>query len=169
MNGKSDGSALRRRADAGDGRAGRRGAPSRCPAAALVIGLGTGSTAGWLAQVPSIERVDVVELEPAVAEVARLCALVNRDCLGNPRIHLHVGDGRELLLTSRQQYDIVFSEPSNPYRVGVSSLFTTRVLSRRPRGAWRPAACSCSGCRATKSMPRPSAPRTRRWQRSSRR
>ena len=41
------------------------------PRRALVIGLGTGSTAGWLAEVPSIERVDVVELEPAILHVAR--------------------------------------------------------------------------------------------------
>jgi spermidine synthase len=40
----------------------------------LVIGLGTGSTAGWLAQLPSVERVDVVELEPAVLHVAELCS-----------------------------------------------------------------------------------------------
>src|SRR5438552_1645574 len=44
------------------------------PRTALVIGLGTGSTAGWLAQVPSIERVDVVELEPAVVHVAEVCS-----------------------------------------------------------------------------------------------
>src|SRR5207244_12089803 len=40
------------------------------PRTALVIGLGTGSTAGWLAQVPSIESVDVVEREPAVVRGA---------------------------------------------------------------------------------------------------
>ena len=44
------------------------------PRRILVVGLGTGSTAGWLADVPGVERVDVVELEPAVAEVARRCA-----------------------------------------------------------------------------------------------
>ncbi len=41
--------------------------PRRC----LVVGLGTGESAGWLADVSQIERVDVVELEPAIAEVAR--------------------------------------------------------------------------------------------------
>lgn len=94
------------------------------PKRALVIGLGTGSTAGWLAAVPSIERVDVVELEPAVLEVARLCAPVNRDVLKNPKVRILIGDARELLLTSRTKYDVIFSEPSNPYRAGISSLFT---------------------------------------------
>jgi spermidine synthase len=94
------------------------------PRRALVIGLGTGSTAGWLAAVPSIERVDVVELEPVVLHVAELCAPVNHDALKNPKIHLSLGDGREVLLTTPARYDLIFSEPSNPYRAGVATLFT---------------------------------------------
>jgi spermidine synthase len=94
------------------------------PRRALVIGLGTGSTAGWLAAVPSIERVDVVELEPAVLHAAELCAAVNRNVLANPKVHLTLGDGREALLTTPERYDLVFSEPSNPYRAGVATLFT---------------------------------------------
>lgn len=94
------------------------------PRRALVIGLGTGSTAGWLAAVPSIERVDAVELEPAILRVAADCAPVNHDALRNPRVQVSIGDAREWLLTSRDTYDIIFSEPSNPYRAGVSSLFT---------------------------------------------
>jgi len=74
--------------------------------------------------VPSIERVDVAELEPAIVEVARRCAPVNRDVLNNPKVHMFFGDGRELLQTTRTRYDIIFSEPSNPYRAGVASLFT---------------------------------------------
>ncbi len=94
------------------------------PQLSLVIGLGTGSTAGWLAQVPSMERVDVVELEPDIAEVARYSEAVNQRALENSKVNLIIGDGREILLTSAQQYDIVFSEPSNPYRAGIASLFT---------------------------------------------
>jgi spermidine synthase len=90
----------------------------------LVIGLGTGSTAGWLADVPGMETTDVVELEPAIVEVARVCAPVNRDALHNPRLHLRTGDAREVLMTGRARYDLVFSEPSNPYRAGIASLFT---------------------------------------------
>ena len=94
------------------------------PRRALVIGLGTGSTAGWLAAVPSIERVDVVELETAILRVARDCAPVNGDVLHNPKVRVDIGDAREWLLTSREKYDLIFSEPSNPYRAGISSLFT---------------------------------------------
>lgn len=91
---------------------------------ALVIGLGTGSTVGWLAALPEIERVDVVELEPAIVEVAKTCAPVNRDVLANPKVRLVLADAREVLLTSRERYDLIFSEPSNPYRAGIASLFT---------------------------------------------
>jgi hypothetical protein len=94
------------------------------PTKALVVGLGTGSTAGWLAVAPSIERVDVVELEPAIIKVAERCAPVNRNALQNPKLHLTIGDAREILLTSRDKYDIIVSEPSNPYRAGVAGLFT---------------------------------------------
>ncbi|HYG65154.1 MAG TPA: fused MFS/spermidine synthase, partial [Thermoanaerobaculia bacterium] len=94
------------------------------PRRSLVIGLGTGSTAGWLAAVPGMERVDVVELEPAIEDVARACAPVNHQALDDPKLHLVIGDGREVLLTTGERYDVIFSEPSNPYRAGIASLFT---------------------------------------------
>jgi len=94
------------------------------PAKAAVVGLGTGSTAGWLAAVPSMERVDVVELEPVLTKFANQCAPVNHNALANPKLNLIIGDGRELLLTSKEKYDLVVSEPSNPYRAGIASLFT---------------------------------------------
>jgi spermidine synthase len=90
----------------------------------LVIGLGTGSTAGWLAAVPGMERTDVVELEPVVIEVARRCAPVNHGAMDNPRVRVTAGDAREVLTTRREKHHLVFSEPSNPYRAGVASLFT---------------------------------------------
>jgi hypothetical protein len=100
------------------------------PASAMVIGLGTGSTAGWLASVPSIERVDVVELEPAMVEVARRCAPVNEHAIDNPKLHVVPGDAREVLSVTRARYDVVFSEPSNPYRAGVASLYTQEYYRR---------------------------------------
>ena len=94
------------------------------PQRAAVVGLGTGSTAGWVAAIPSIERVDVMELEPVIVKFAAQCAPVNHDALANPKLNLIFGDGRELLQTSKEKYDLIVSEPSNPYRAGVASLFT---------------------------------------------
>ncbi len=44
--------------------------------------------------------------------------------LTNHKVHIVIGDARELLLTSKASYDVIASEPSNPYRAGVASLFT---------------------------------------------
>ena len=123
VNGKSDGSA---KIDAGTqvmlGLIGAALHPD--PKSALVIGLGTGSSAGWLAAVPSIGKVEVVELEPSMVDVAKFCAPVNQNAIANPKLHVSIGDGREILLTSRAKYDLIASEPSNPYRAGVAGLFT---------------------------------------------
>lgn len=94
------------------------------PKRAFVVGLGTGSTAGWLAAVPSMERVEVAELEPSIVHVAERCDAVNHHALANSKVHVVIGDGREVLLSSNEKYDIIASEPSNPYRAGVASLFT---------------------------------------------
>ncbi len=91
---------------------------------ALVIGLGTGCTAGWIAAVPAVERVDVVEIEPAILHVARELSAVNAHVLDNAKVALLDGDAREILLTTDARYDLIFSEPSNPYRAGIASLFT---------------------------------------------
>ena len=95
-------------------------APKTC----FVVGLGTGETAGWLGKVPSVERVDAVEIEPALDELVRRCASVNGDVFKNRKIHVIYNDAREVLLTNRQKYDIIASEPSNPYRAGIANLFT---------------------------------------------
>lgn len=94
------------------------------PKRALVVGLGTGSSAGWLGAIPSMDHVEVVELEPAIVRVARDCGAANMNVMDNPKVHVTLGDAREVLRTTRERYDIVFSEPSNPYRAGISSLYT---------------------------------------------
>ncbi|HWP65000.1 MAG TPA: fused MFS/spermidine synthase, partial [Candidatus Limnocylindria bacterium] len=138
VNGKSDGHA---RGDAGTmvmgGLIGTLLHPD--PQRVLVVGLGTGTSAGWLAGVPSVERVDVVELERAVLEAARASAPVNRNVLANPKVRITINDAREVLLTTPHRYDVVFSEPSNPFRAGVASLFTAEfyqsaVQRLRPGG-----------------------------------
>jgi hypothetical protein len=94
------------------------------PKTCFVIGLGTGETAGWLGKIPAVERVDAVEIEPALDEMVRRCAAVNGDVFHNPKVHVIYNDAREVLLTNRQTYDIIASEPSNPYRAGIANLFT---------------------------------------------
>lgn len=94
------------------------------PRAALVIGLGTGVTAGSLAQHPSIEVIDVVEIEPLQAEVARIFDRHNHGVVDHPKVVLHFEDARRFLLTEGQRYDLIVSEPSNLWVSGMVNLFT---------------------------------------------
>jgi spermidine synthase len=95
------------------------------PKTALVIGLGTGESAGRLADMRNVERVDVVELEPAIDEMARRCSELNGDVLNHPHVRRIYNDGREHIFTTDEKYDLIISEPSNPYRAGIAALYTT--------------------------------------------
>lgn len=122
MNGKSDGSVI------GDVRTGIGAGllPAffhPAPKQAFVVGLGTGETAGWLGRLGTMERVDVAEIEPAMLQFAEYCAPANKDCLKNPKVQVHLADGRESLATIDEQYDVIVSVPSNPYRAGVASFY----------------------------------------------
>jgi len=124
-NGKSDGSAL---LDAGTQVMLTLLGAALHPAevkTACVIGLGTGSSAGWLAQVPSVESVDVFELEPHLLDCARYFSPVNQNVLDNPKVRVIIGDAREgLVVSNGKKYDLIASEPSNPQRAGVANLYT---------------------------------------------
>lgn len=94
------------------------------PRDALVIGLGSGVTAGAVLRHPDT-RVTIVELSESVVEGARHFAHVNHDVLNDPRATLHIGDARDFLLLEERDegYDVVISEPSNPWISGVANLF----------------------------------------------
>jgi spermidine synthase len=81
----------------------------------------------------NMQHVDVVELEPAIDEMARRCRELNWDVLSNSRIRRIYNDGREFVFTTDIQYDIIFSEPSNPYRAGVASLYTNEFYQAAKR------------------------------------
>lgn len=104
----------------------------RAPERALVIGLASGVTVGALLQHP-LRQIDVVEIEPAMIEAAAYFKTENRNALADPRVRVVVGDGRNFLLTSDHRYDLIVSEPSNPWVGGVATLFTTEFfdLARR--------------------------------------
>lgn len=63
---------------------------------------------------------------------------MNHDALANPKVHPVIGDARELLLVTRDKYDLIFSEPSNPYRPSV----IVRYLAIEYGSLSQPAACS---------------------------
>jgi spermidine synthase len=93
------------------------------PTRVAVVGQGSGVTAHVATLFPEVERVDIVEIERAVLEGSRLFSEINGNVLDHPRVHAHAEDARTYFLTSRQRYDAILSEPSNPWLVG-SALFS---------------------------------------------
>ena len=94
------------------------------PRRVLLVGFGSGMTASALATYPELQRLDVVEIEPAVVDAAPFLASLNRNVLLDPRVHVTFDDARNFLFTTREKYDLIISEPSNPWIAGVATLFT---------------------------------------------
>jgi spermidine synthase len=94
------------------------------PRKVLVVGFGSGMSVSALALHPEIESITCVEIEPAVIRAAEYLTPLNRNVLRDPRVHIVLDDARNFLLTTREQYDLIASEPSNPWIAGVSALFT---------------------------------------------
>jgi spermidine synthase len=100
------------------------------PKDALVIGYGSGVTVGAVTSIKEIENIDCVEIEPAVYRAGPWFSTINRKSYENPRVHLTFNDARNYMNTTRKQYDIIISEPSNPWIAGVASLFTAEFYDR---------------------------------------
>lgn len=100
------------------------------PKDALVIGYGSGVTVGAVTSIKDIENIDCVEIEPAVYGAGPWFSSINRRSYENPKVHLIFNDARNYMNTTRKQYDIIISEPSNPWIAGVASLFTAEFYDR---------------------------------------
>jgi spermidine synthase len=127
VNGKTD-------ASSGDARTqlllGHLGAALHsAPRRVLIIGFGSGMTASAVARYPDVEKIDCVEIEPAVIRAAPFLEKLNRGVLNDPRLHIIFDDARNFLLTSQDEYDLIISEPSNPWIAGVGTLFTTEYYA----------------------------------------
>ena len=100
---------------------------------AAVIGIGTGLTTHTLASHAGLTRIDTVEIEPSMAEASRLFTPLNANAYADPRSNIIFDDAKTYFSTHNRRYDIIVSEPSNPWVSGVSSLFTGEFyrLARR--------------------------------------
>ncbi len=110
----------------------------REPESALFMCFGSGVTAGTLAQT-SLKRIDAVEIAPDVLKAAPLFAELNYNVIENPKMNFIIDDGRNYLLTSREQYDVITFEPMPLALAGVSAFYTEeyyRLCRERlaPRG-----------------------------------
>ncbi len=95
------------------------------PRSVLVIGCGAGITAGAVSIDPRVEHETIVEIEPLVPQAAsRYFSEPNFDVLHNPKVQLHIDDGRHYLLTTREQFDGITIDPLDPWVKGAASLYT---------------------------------------------
>jgi spermidine synthase len=102
---------------------------SRSPKRVLIVGFGSGMTIAAVARYPDVERIDCVEIEPAVVRASPYLESLNRGVLGDPRVNVIFDDARNFLLTTREQYDLIISEPSNPWIAGIATLFTNEFYA----------------------------------------
>jgi predicted membrane-bound spermidine synthase len=97
---------------------------------AAVIGIGTGLTTHTLLQSLAIERVETIEIESAMAEASRGFMPRNSGAFADPRGVILIDDAKTFFSTHNRRYDLIISEPSNPWVSGVSSLFTLEFYQR---------------------------------------
>ena len=90
---------------------------------ALVLGSGYGITVGALAANPGLQKIDAVEIVPAMVAAADLFEPHNFSYHRQPRVKLFVDDGRHFLARSDQKYDIISANVTDPHTPGASSLF----------------------------------------------
>lgn len=97
------------------------------PKEALVIGLGSGVTAGALG-ISHVEKVTAVEIESAIVKCIPLFSHVNHELHKNKKVKIIIEDGRSYLkaaVVNKNFYNLIVSVPSNPWVTNVANLFTT--------------------------------------------
>ena len=88
------------------------------------IGLGSGITSHTLLASPLVQRVDSIEIEPAMREGAKRFMQRNHRVFDDPRSRIVIEDAKTYFSTYNRRYDLIVSEPSNPWVSGVAGLFS---------------------------------------------
>jgi spermidine synthase len=97
----------------------------RKPRSVLIVGFGAGVTAGSFTQYPEIERIVICELEPLIPRVVSThFRKENYNVLNDPRVQVIYDDARHYLLTTREKFDIITSDPIHPWVKGAATLYT---------------------------------------------
>ncbi len=93
------------------------------PKNVMILGLASGVTAGE-AIYYDLDRLDILEISEQVVEASKFFNETNSDVLSHPATNLIIQDGRAHLELTDQVYDVITSEPSNPWMAGLANLFT---------------------------------------------
>ncbi len=90
---------------------------------AAVIGFGTGITLGSLSLYDDIKRIDCIEISPFVRKFAPYFDFANHSISKSPKLNWILGDAYRVFGKNETQYDLIVSEPSNPWVSGVERLY----------------------------------------------
>jgi spermidine synthase len=95
------------------------------PQSVLVVGLGTGITAGTLVSHPTVEKIVICEVEPQITKAAsQYFASENQNVLEDPRVQVIHEDARRHFLKSDEKFDVIVSSPPPPWVKGAAALYT---------------------------------------------
>ncbi len=95
------------------------------PRSVLIVGCGAGVTAGSFVLHPEVERIVICEIEPLIPRmVAPYFVKENYDVLADPRVEVVYDDARHFILTTRDTFDIITSDPIHPWVKGAATLYT---------------------------------------------
>ncbi len=91
---------------------------------AACIGVGTGLTAHYLLGSEHLSTMDIVELEPATVDAARLFEERTGRVFSDTRVRFHQADAKTFFGSKAASYDVILSQPSNTWMPGVAGLYT---------------------------------------------
>lgn len=99
------------------------------PKTVLIVGCGAGVTAGSFIVHPSVERIVICEIEPLIpGVVATYFSKENHNLLTDPRVEIVYDDARHFIMTTKETFDVITSDPIHPWVKGAASLYTEEYL-----------------------------------------
>jgi spermidine synthase len=101
------------------------------PRSVLVVGCGAAVTAGSFVLHPDVEKIEICEIEPLIPKiVTEYFGKENNHVLEDPRVKMIIDDARHYILTTKEKFDIITSDPIHPWVKGAASLYTEEYFER---------------------------------------
>lgn len=97
---------------------------------AAMIGMGAGMSANVLLASDQLKQLDIIEIESAMVDGAKLFGPASSRVFSDPRSRVHIDDAKSFFSAHKRRYDLIISEPSDSWVSGVSNLFTTEFYQR---------------------------------------
>jgi spermidine synthase len=95
------------------------------PKSVLIVGFGAGVTAGTFVVHPTIQKIVICEMEPIIPPIAtKYFGRENYNVMNDPRTTIYYDDARHFVLTTRDKFDIITSDPIHPWVKGSATLYS---------------------------------------------